>query len=248
MKIMTRIDETIEKLRRLRLDNMADHLANALDQEKDNNRGFLWLLDYLIETENEARWKRAIENRFRNARLLDKFLLSDFDFKFHPSRQHHRSLILRLFECDFIQEKKDIIFIGTPGTGKTRLAKTIAYQACLKNNKVLFTTAIDMINQLIAAQADRSLLKKLKYYQAPSLLICDELGFLSLDEQSSSLFFQVLSARHDRVSTIVTTNLSFGRWGEIFQSTTIAQAIADRLVQNSEIILLEGPSYRQKNK
>jgi len=151
-------------------------------------------------------------------------------------------------ECDFIEEKKDIILIGNPGTAKTRLAKTIVYQACLKNKRVLFTTAIDMVNQLSAAQADRSLLKKLKYYQQPALLVCDELGFLSLDDQSSSLFFQVMSARHGRVSTIVTTNLSFGHWGEIFHSTVIAQAIADRLVENSEIILMEGPSYRQKNK
>ena len=82
--MITQINETIEKLHHLRLDNMADYLADALDQEKENNRGFLWLLDYLIGTENEARWKRAIENRFRNAHLLDKFLLSDFDFKFHP--------------------------------------------------------------------------------------------------------------------------------------------------------------------
>jgi DNA replication protein DnaC len=245
---MTEIDETTAKLRSLRLDNMADHLAEALDKEKKDNHGFLWLLDYLIETENESRWKRAIENRFRNARLIDKFLPTDFDFKFHISRQKHRSLVLRLMECDFIEEKKDIIFIGNPGTAKTRLAKTIALQACLKNKRVLFTTAIDMINQLIAAQADHSLLKKLKYYQQPALLVCDELGFLSLDEQSSNLFFQVLSARHGKVSTIVTTNLPFGRWGEIFQSTVIAQAIADRLVENSEIILLEGPSYRQKNK
>lgn len=245
---MTEIQTTVAKLHCLRLDNMAEHLADALEKEKTNNHGFLWLLDYLIATENEARWRRAIENRFRNSRLLDKFLPTDFDFNFHISRQKNRSLILRLMECDFIEEKKDIIFIGNPGTAKTRLAKTIAYQACLKNKRVLFTTAIDMINQLIAAQADRSLLKKLKYYQQPSLLVCDELGFLSLDEQSSNLFFQVLSARHGKVSTIVTTNLPFGHWGEIFQSTVIAQAIADRLVENSEIILLEGPSYRQKNK
>ena len=244
----TKIDETTDKLRRLRLINMADHLAEGLEKEKENNHGFLWLMDYLIETENESRWIRAIENRHRNSRLIDKFLPIDFDFKFHLSMQKNRSILLRLLECDFIEEHKDIIFIGHPGTGKTRLAKTIAHQACLKNKRVLFTTAIDMINHLIAAKADHSLLKKLKYYQSPSLLLCDELGFLSLDEQSSSLFFQVLSARHGVVSTIVTTNLPFSRWGEIFQSTVIAQAIADRLVHNSEIILLEGPSYRQKSK
>jgi DNA replication protein DnaC len=245
---MTKIENTIEKLQQLRLNNMADSLADTLEKEKDNNHGFLWLLDYLLDLENESRWQRSVENRIKASRLIDKFLLTDFDFKFDPSRQKSRPLITRLLECDFIHENKDIIFIGNPGTGKTRLAKTIAYQACLKNNRVLFTTAIDMINHLIAAQVDHSLLKKLKFYQTPSLLVCDELGFLSLDEQSSNLFFQVLSARHERVSTIVTTNLPFGRWGEIFQSSVIAQAIADRLVKNSEIILLEGPSYRQKNK
>ena len=242
------LDNTIDKLKTLRLGVMADHLETAIESEKENNHGFLWLIDYLIEQETEARWLRAINTRFKNSKLIDQFLPTDFDFNFHASRSKNRSLILRLLECDFIGARQDVILIGTPGTGKTRLAKTIAYQACLKNIKVLFTTAVDMINQLIAAQANHSLLQKLKNYQTPSLLVCDELGFLSLDEQSSNLFFQVLSARHGRVSTLVTTNLQFSRWGEIFQSAVIAQAIADRLVENSEIILLEGPSYRQKNK
>jgi len=242
------LQNTIDKLRRLRLNAMADHLEEAIESETHNNHGFLWLLDYLTDQENEARWLRAIHTRFRNSKLIDQFLPTDFDFTFHTSRTKNRSVILRILECDFIEAHQDVIFIGNPGTGKTRMAKTIAYQACLKNIKVLFTTAVDMINHLIAAQADHSLLKKLKYYQTPNLLVCDELGFLSLDEQSSNLFFQVLSARHGRVSTLVTTNLQFSRWGEIFQSAVIAQAIADRLVENSEIILLEGLSYRQKNK
>ena len=245
---MTRVEDTVAKLRQIKLDIMADHLAEALETEQQNHLGFLWLIDHLINLEAEQRWQRATVNRFKNAKLLDQFLITDFDFNFHPSRKNYRSLILGLLECDFIAEKKDLIFIGNPGTGKTRLAKTIAYQACLKNKTVLCTTAIDMINHLIAAQADYSLLKRLKYYQKPALLVCDELGFLSLDEQSSNLFFQVLSARHGRVSTIVTTNLPFSRWAEIFQNAVIAQAVADRLVENSEIIILEGPSYRQKGK
>ena len=245
---MPKLDETMAKLRELRFATMAEHLVETMEEEKTNNRGFLWLLDHLIDLETEFRHRRAIENRFRNSKLIDQPLISDFDFSFHPSRGKNRSLLLRLLECDFVEQKKDIIFIGNPGTGKTRLAKTIAYQACLKNKSVLCTTAIDMINHLIAAQADLSLLKKLKHYKSPALLVCDELGFLSLDEQSSSLFFQVLAARHGRVSTIVTTNLQFSRWGEIFQSTVIAQAIADRLVENSETIVMEGPSYRQRGK
>jgi DNA replication protein DnaC len=103
-----------------------------------------------------------------------------------------------------------------------------------------------MINHLIAAEADRSLLKKLEYYQAPALLVCDEVRYLSLGQQGSNLFFQVISARHQKKSIILTTNLPFADWGKVFDSTTVATAIADRLVHRSEVLILEGTSYRRK--
>jgi len=149
---------------------------------------------------------------------------------------------------NFAKELKDVIFIGNPGTGKTFLAKCIAYAACNANIKVLFTTAIDMINHLIAAEADHSLLKKLHYYQSPALLVCDELGYLSLGQQGSHLFFQVISSRHQVKSTLLTTNLPFSEWGNVFDSTTVATAIADRLVHNSEVLIFGGESYRRKPK
>ena len=151
-----------------------------------------------------------------------------------------------LVDLNFIHDKKDIIFIGNPGTGKTLLSKCIAYAATQAGLKTLFTTAVDMINQLVAAEQDHTLLKKLKYYESQDLLVCDEIGYLPLGKQGSNLFFQIISARHEKKSTIITTNLPFAKWGTIFDGTTVATAIADRLVYNSEILILEGRSYRKR--
>jgi len=106
---------------------------------------------------------------------------------------------------------------------------------------------MDMINQLVAAKTDHTLLKKLQYYQSQDILVCDETEYLPLGRQGSNLFFQVISARHEKKSTIITTNLPFAKWGNIFDGTTAATAIADRLVYNSEILILEGESYRKKS-
>ena len=151
-------------------------------------------------------------------------------------------------DLDFIKERKDIILIGNPGVAKSFLATCSAYAATQARVKVLLTTAMDMINHLIAAEADHSLLKKLQYYQSQELLVIDEIGYLSLGTQGSNLFFQVISTRHERKSTVITTNRPFAQWGEIFDNTTVATAIADRLVYNSEILILEGPSYRKRDK
>jgi DNA replication protein DnaC len=140
----------------------------------------------------------------------------------------------------------DVILIGNPGVGKSLLAKTIAYGATQDGIKTLFTSAMDMINQLVAAQDNRTLLSKLKTYQSPDLLVIDEIGYLPLGQQGSNLFFQVISARHKQKSTIITTNLPFAQWGNIFDNTTVATAIADRLVYNSEILVMEGKSYRKR--
>jgi DNA replication protein DnaC len=245
---MTTLDQVKEKLIRLRLKIMAQCLEEFIQQAKEKNLDTLFVINQLAEAEAEHRLQTAIKLRFQQARLNEKVTLDAFDFHHHKSRQDQKARILDLLNLDFISNHRDVILIGNPGTGKTFLAKCIAYAACNANIKVLFTSAIDMINHLIAAEADHSLLKKLHYYQSPALLVCDELGYLSLGQQGSHLFFQVISARHQAKSTLITTNLPFADWGKVFDSTTVATAIADRLVYNSEVLILGGSSYRRKQK
>jgi len=240
------INNLIEKLNLLRLKTCSENISQALDTAAQKNWSTLQVLDYLADLELERRRSSKISLLYKKSKLGDKFTLDQFDFNHHASRKKNKNLMQNMLHLDFLACKKDIILIGNPGVGKTFFAKCIAYQATQRAVRTLFTTAIDMINHLITAEADNSLLKKLDYYQSPDLLVIDEVGYLPLGAQGSNLFFQVISARHEKKSTIITTNLPFANWGTIFDSTTVATAIADRLVNNSEVFILEGKSYRKR--
>ncbi len=240
------MDNVIEQFKALRLKNCALNLADVIEQGAQKNLSALQTIDRLLEIEIACRKKARIALRFKQSRLVEKTTIDQFDFAHHISRKKQKNQILNLIDLGFVQDKKDIILIGNPGTGKTFLSRCITYAATQAGIKTLFTTAMDMINHLVAAQIDHTLLKKLKYYQSQDILAIDEIGYLPLGKQGSNLFFQVISARHEQQSTIITTNLPFAKWGDIFDGTTAASAIADRLVYNSHILIMEGKSYRKR--
>jgi DNA replication protein DnaC len=242
------IEDVISKCRLLNLKIWAEILEKVMEDSSKKNWSTLQTIEHLLNIEIEHRKKNRIESCFRASKLDEKPTIDRFDFSFHPSRKSHKARILSLLDLGFIKDKKDAILIGNPGVGKTFLAKCLAYSATLSGIKTLLTGAMEMINQLIAAEAERSFLKKLHYYQSFDLLVCDEIGYLPLGQQGSNLFFQVISQRHKKKSTIITTNLPFSEWSRIFDSTTTAAAIADRLVYNSDIFIMEGPSYRKRDK
>ena len=240
------IDSVRQKFKELRLKHCAENIEEVLEQGEQKNLSSLQIIERLLDMEIEKRRQARILLRFKQSKLLEQPTIDQFDFSFHTTRKKQKNVILGLLDLTFISHKKDIVLIGNPGVGKSLLAKTVAYAATQAGNTVLFTSTMDMINQLIAAQDGHDLLRKLKTYQSPDLLVCDEIGYLPLGKQGSNLFFQVISARHEQKSTIITTNLPFAQWGNIFDSTSVATAIADRLVYNSEILIMEGKSYRKR--
>jgi DNA replication protein DnaC len=162
-----------EKLKLLKLDFMSAQMENVLPDAAAKNLGVVDTLDWLADIELEGRNKRSVERRFHLSRLYARPGIESFNFNHHKSRLQAKSRILRLLDLDFLTQGTSVILIGNPGTGKTFLAKIIGWRACQANCRVLFTTAMNMLNQLVASHADHSLVRKLKIYTDPTLLVCD---------------------------------------------------------------------------
>lgn len=248
---MTKPDDRHEKLLRdllaLRLARIAEIYREVLDEAARKNSSLLEVFSTLIAEEAIARSERALQRRIRQARLPQRKTLEDYDFTF-PKRLPKQK-ILRLFDCQFIEQHVCGVFMGPTGTGKTHLLTALGYTACERGISVRFTRVVDMINVLTTAQINGTLEKALKAYVNPALLLLDELGYLPIDKRGADLLFQVVAARYESGSIVLTTNRAFADWGKIFDvDNTLATAMIDRLMHHGEALVIHGGSYRMKDK
>ncbi len=219
-----------------------DALANQASQKGSSH------VDYLAALANgEAglRRERSIKRRIKFARFPVVKTLEQFRWNWPTAI--NRATVQNLFRLKFIDDKTNVIMLGGVGLGKTHLATALGYAACLEGRSVLFTTAVDAINTLSAAQAAKRLKAELKKYLTPSLLCLDELGFLPIDKHGADLLFQIISLRYEQGSTVITSNRAYKDWPGIFNNdSTLTSAILDRLLHHAETIVIEGKSYRMK--
>lgn len=231
----------------LKLLEMANHYREVLDEAARKGASMLEALATLVGLEWTQRQQRALERRLRFARLPARKTLEGYDFSF-PKRIPKES-ILRLFDCDFIERHGCAVFVGATGTGKSHLLAALGYAAAERGYSVYYTRVVDMINQLTAAQLQGRLGTELKKYTRASLLLLDELGYLPIDKRGADLLFQVVAARYETGSIVVTTNRVFKEWGQMLDAdNTLATALIDRLMHHGEPIVIRGDSYRTKDK
>ena len=243
---MINYNKLINNLEILKLEKMQNYLPNYLDSIKEQDISIVDVLYKLTEEEIKYRDERASRIQVTVAGFPFEKEMKDFDFTYQPGI--NKKQLLELESLRFMENKENILFVGSSGVGKTHLAVSIGIAAAKRRYMTYFISCHDLIMQLKKAHSENRLEQRLKQFCKYKLLIIDEIGYLPVDRDGANLFFQLIAKRYEETSTIITTNQPFSKWGEVFSDNTLANAILDRLLHHSSVIKITGPSYRLKGK
>jgi DNA replication protein DnaC len=246
MSSPAQLERLAEHLRKLRLVKSGERLEALLQEAAARELPYAEFLEQVLGEEVAAKASKNIAMRTAMARFPFVKPLETFDFAYQPSID--RKQLQQLAICHYIEHGDNVIVLGPPGVGKTHLAVSLGLKAIEAGYRVLFTTAAHLIAVLTKAHAEGRLDEKLKVFTTPRLLIIDEIGYLPIDRLGANLFFQLISRRYERGPMILTSNQSFGAWGEVFGDRIIATAILDRLLHHAVTLNIRGNSYRLKEK
>ena len=239
------MNKLTEQLSYLKLPYILENYESTATTAARKQWTHIQYLSEMMKQEASLRNDRLIQRRIKLARFPVIKTLDQFNWSW--PRKINQTQIKNLFHLKFIEDNSNVIFIGSVGVGKSHIATALGYQACLKGHTVLFTSAIDIVNNLIAAQHAGRLKQELKKYLRPQIIVIDELGYLPIDKNGADLLFQIISARYERGSIIITTNRAFKDWAQIFNNdSTLTSALLDRLLHHTEAVVIEGKSYRMR--
>ncbi|KQL55341.1 transposase [Heyndrickxia shackletonii] len=241
----TNYQRLLQNLEYLKLKQMTLHLNEVIDFSVNNQMSFIDTLIKLTNYEIDVREQNMIQSMVKVGAFPHLKEIKDFDFSFQTSVNQQQ--ILDFLTLRFIEKNENIVFLGPSGVGKTHLATSIGITAAKKRTSTYFIKCHDLIQNLKRARLENRLEARLKHYTKYKLLIIDEIGYLPIDAEDAKLFFQLIDMRYEKRSTILTTNVNFKSWDEIFQEPKLANAILDRILHHATVVTIVGESYRLKN-
>lgn len=236
----------INGLTDLGIHKMQEHLDTYIELVNKGEKSFSEALEELIEIEQRNNQIRAENACVKTAGFPFLKTMEDFEFEFQPGV--NKKELLELNKMGFLDKKENILFVGSSGVGKTHLATAIGIEAASQRISTYFINFSSLMLKMKKAISEKREGEIIKHFLKYTLLIIDEIGYLPVDKETTYLFFQLIAARYENKSTILTTNQPFARWGEVFGDSVVASAILDRLVHHCEIIKINGNSYRIKDK